>query len=85
MDRHNRIPGLKHYDNDSQTTYLNTYKLAPQHPCRLLIAGNTGTGKTNIVMNLILQYLSYDKFYLFAKYIRYIDTKNADRGDRFKF
>ena len=60
------LPPLKHYDG-SETIYLNKYKLAPQWPFRLLICGASGTGKTNILLNLALDYLAYDKLYLFAK------------------
>ena len=36
-------------------------------PFRLLICGATGCGKTNILFNLILNYLYYNKIYIYAK------------------
>jgi GTPase SAR1 family protein len=47
--------------------YRNKNELAPQHPFRLLVVGPSGGGKTNIIMNLVLEYLEFDKLYLFAK------------------
>lgn len=47
--------------------YRNKNELAPQHPFRMLVVGPSGGGKTNIVMNLIMEYLDFDKLYLFAK------------------
>ncbi len=34
---------------------------------RLLICGGTGTGKTSLSMNLLFNYLYYNKIYIFAK------------------
>ena len=61
------LPPIKHYFQPDEGTYLNRYPHAPQWPCRILICGASGTGKTNVLLNLILQYLSYDKLFLFAK------------------
>src|SRR4051794_18957362 len=47
--------------------HKNINELAPQHPFRLLIIGPSGAGKTNIVMNLVIKYLCFDKIYIFAK------------------
>jgi Flp pilus assembly CpaF family ATPase len=32
-----------------------------------LICGGTGSGKTNLLMNLIFNYLYYNKIYIYAK------------------
>ena len=37
------------------------------HPCRVLIIGSSGSGKTNSLINLINQQLDVYKTYVFAK------------------
>ena len=39
----------------------------PDHPYRVIITGDTGSGKTNSLFNLIIQQLDIDKIYLYAK------------------
>lgn len=43
------------------------HQLAPQHPFRCLVVGPSGGGKSNLVMNLVLKYLCFDKLYIYAK------------------
>ena len=40
----------------------------PDHPYRILIIGGSGSGKTNVVLNLINNQPDIDKMYLYAKY-----------------
>ena len=47
--------------------HRNSNPLAPQHPFRCLVTAPSGGGKTNLVMNLILKFLEFDKLYIFAK------------------
>jgi len=54
------------YDNDKED-FLNKHILAPLWPFRLLICGSSGCGKTNLLMNLIYNYLYYNKIYIYAK------------------
>jgi Ni2+-binding GTPase involved in maturation of urease and hydrogenase len=54
------------YDNDKEE-FLNKHILAPLWPFRLLICGSSGCGKTNLLMNLIYNYLYYNKIYIYAK------------------
>ena len=59
-----------HFDN-----YANEYKTEhnlkcpyiPDHPCRILIIGSTGLGKTNGLLNLINNQPDIDKIYLYVK------------------
>ena len=37
------------------------------HPCRILIIGGSGPGKTNALLNLINEQNDIDKIYLYAK------------------
>ena len=39
----------------------------PDHPYRILIIGRSGSGKTNILLNLIKEQRDIDKIYLYAK------------------
>ena len=39
----------------------------PDHPKRILIIGNSGSGKTNALLNLKRFHLDTDKIYLYAK------------------
>ena len=57
---------IVHFDVD-EDEFLNKHVLAPIWPFRLLICGATGCGKTNLLLNLILNYLYYNKIYIYAK------------------
>ena len=39
----------------------------PDHPYRILIVGGSGSGKTNVLLNLIKEQIHIDKIYLYAK------------------
>ena len=39
----------------------------PDHPYRILIMGGSGSGKTNLLLNLIENQADIDKIYLYAK------------------
>ena len=39
----------------------------PDHPCRILIIGGSGSGKTNALLNLISNQLDIDKIYLMPR------------------
>jgi len=55
-----------HIKTDTQE-FINRHVLAPQWPLRLLICGQTGCGKTNLLLNLLLNYLYYNRLYVYAK------------------
>lgn len=58
---------IRNYDPPNPPNYLNKHTCAPQWPFRLLICGGTGAGKTNLLFNLIFDYLVYSKIYVYAK------------------
>ena len=41
--------------------------IIPDHPCRVLIIGGSGSGKTNTLLHLINEQKDIDKIYLYAK------------------
>ena len=53
----------------SEIKYKNKHPMLPQHPFRLLINGSSGSGKTNLLMNMILRWLYFDKLYVFSKHL----------------
>ena len=57
---------IVNFDFDTDE-YLNKHVLAPLWPFRLLICGVSGCGKTNLLLNLIYNYLYYNKIYIYAK------------------
>jgi hypothetical protein len=66
------------YDYVNKEKFINKNKFVPQWPFRLLICGETGCGKTNLVINLVRRYLYFHKIYIFAKDLnepKYTDLK----------
>lgn len=53
-----------------KSKYRNRHPLLPQHPFNMLIVGQTNTGKTSYLLNLILRrFIEYDKIYLYSKHL----------------
>ena len=55
------------YVNENKTKHNKNWPYIPDHPCRILIIGGSGSGKTNVLLNLIENQLDIDKMYLYAK------------------
>ena len=55
------------YANENKTEHNSKWPYIPDHPCRILIIGGSGSGKTNALLNLINNQLDIDKIYLCAK------------------
>jgi hypothetical protein len=49
-------------EEDAETNHL-----MPKHPFRLVISGESGCGKTNLLLNMIIKYLSFDSLFVCAK------------------
>src|SRR5687767_5111604 len=62
-----KLPSLKHFVPVKDSVYINRNKLAPQWPMRILLVGASGSGKTNLLLNLILQYLQFDRLFIYAR------------------
>ena len=55
------------YTNENKTQHNWNWPYIPHHPYRILIAGGSGSGKTNALLNLINNQPDIDKTYLYAK------------------
>ena len=56
------------YRNENKTQLNNLqWPYIPDHPCRILIIGGSGSGKKNALLNLVSNQPDIDKIYLYAK------------------
>ena len=55
------------YVNENKTKHNKNWPYIPDHPYRILIIGGSGSGKTNLLWNLIENQPHIDKIYLYAK------------------
>ena len=55
------------YANKNKKEHSFNWLYISDHPCRILIIGGSGTGKTNALLNLINNQQDIDKIYLYAK------------------
>ena len=53
--------------NENKTEHNKNWSYIPDHPYRVLIRGDSGSGKTNVLLNLIENQQDIDKIYLYAK------------------
>ena len=53
--------------NENKTKDNKSWLYIPDHPFRRLIIGGSGSGKTNLLLNLIENQPNIDKIYLYAK------------------
>ena len=53
--------------NENKTKHNKNWPYIPDHLYRILIIGGSGSGKTNVLWNLIENQSDIDKIYLYAK------------------
>ena len=53
------------YVNENKTKHNKNWPYIPDHPYRILIIGGSGSGKTNVLLNLVDN--QPNKIYLYAK------------------
>ena len=53
--------------NENKTEHNKNWSPAPDHTYRILILGGSGSGKTNVLLNLIENQPNIDKIYLCVK------------------
>ena len=55
------------YVNENKTKHNKNWSYIPDHPCRILIIGGSGSGKTNLLLNLIEDQPDIDKIFCMLK------------------
>ena len=55
------------YTNENNTEHNEKWPYVSDRPYRILIIGDSGSGKTNALLNLIKEQPVIDKIYLYAK------------------
>ena len=55
------------YTNENRTEHNKDWSHTWDKPYRVLITGSSGSGKTNVLLNLIEDHLDIDKIYLYVK------------------
>ena len=55
------------YVNENKTVHNKNWPYIPDHPYRILIIGSSGSGKANVLLNLIQNQPDIYKIYLYAK------------------
>ena len=58
---------LDDYVNENKTKHNKHWPYIPDHPYRILIIGDSGSGRTNVLLSLIENQTNIDKIYLYAK------------------
>ena len=59
---------MKNYDESVEINHNPNWPYIPDHPCRILIIGGSGSGNTNVLLNVIEhQRPEFDKNYLHIK------------------
>ena len=59
---------MKNYDESVEINHNPSKLYIPDHPYRILIIGGSGSGKTNVLLNLIKhQRPDIDEIYLYVK------------------
>ena len=61
------MTNFDNYDNENKTGHNSNWPYIPDHPYRILIIGGSGSGKTNVFLNLIKNQPDIDKIYLYFK------------------
>ena len=55
------------YVNENKTKHNKNWSYIPRHPYITLIIGGSGSGKSNLLLNLIENQPEIDKIYLYVK------------------
>ena len=55
------------YASENETEHNRSWPHIPDHPYKILIIGGSGSGKANVLLNLIESQPDIDKIYLCAK------------------
>ena len=71
--------------NENNIEHNEKWPYIPDHPCKILIIGGSGSGKTNALINLINEQNDVDKIYVYARDLNepkyeYLIKKREDAG-----
>ena len=55
------------YVNENKTKHNKNWPYIPDHPYRILTIGGSGSGKTNVLLNVIVNQPDIDQIYFYAK------------------
>ena len=59
---------IPNYDDDTKNKkFKQLFGFMPDDTFRMLICGNSGSGKTNLLLHMLLSLLCYDEIFLYAK------------------
>ena len=59
---------IPNYDDDTKNkNFKQRYSFMPNDTFRMLICGNSGSGKTNLLLHMLLSLFCYDEIFLYAK------------------
>ena len=51
---------------EEKSNYINKHPRAPKFPFRVVVSGPSSCGKTNFVLEMIINYMYYDKIYFYS-------------------
>ena len=73
------------YVNENKTEHNKNWPYTPDDPYRILVIGGWGSGKTNVLLNLIENQPDINKIYLYTKDLyeakyQYLISKREDVG-----
>ena len=61
------MTNIDDYVNENRTCHNKNWPYVPDKPCKILIIGDSGSGKTNVLLNSIENQPDICKIYLYAK------------------
>ena len=61
------MSNLDSITNENNKKHNEKWSYIPYHPYRIIIIGGSGSGKTNVLINLINEQNDIDKIYLHAR------------------
>ena len=82
---HYKMINLDSITNENNKEQNEKWPYIPDHPYRILIVGYSGSGKTNVLINLINEQNDIDKIYLYARDLsepkyKYLIKKRENAG-----
>ena len=93
----NFVKIIKAENKDAELPIIQNDEYLPQHPFRMLINGSSGTGKTNLLLNMMFDKnfsLNFHKVYLYARDLtedkyqfvinKMNEIKDVNGGDNFE-